>query len=82
MRVNVLYFAAARERAGRASEQLTLPEAATAADALEAVCTAHPELRAIAPQLRLAVDQEFAAPAQALREGAEVALIPPVAGGR
>ena len=82
MRVTLLYFAAARERAGRSSEVLELPAATTAAGALEAACAAHPELRPLVGKLRLAVDQAFADGAAVLREGSEVALIPPVSGGR
>jgi MoaE-MoaD fusion protein len=81
MRVTLLYFAAARERAGKASEVVDLPEGATAADAREAACAAHPSLRPVADKLRLAVDQEFSAADRKLRDGAEVALIPPVSGG-
>lgn len=81
MRVTLLYFAAARERAGLATESLELPEGSTAAGALAAACARHPALQAIADKLRLAVDQEFANPGRALRDGAEVALIPPVSGG-
>ncbi|GAC1340873.1 MAG: hypothetical protein NVSMB23_11730 [Myxococcales bacterium] len=81
MKVNLLYFAAAREQAGTKAEALELRDGATAGDALAAACAAHPGLSSIAGQLRLAVDQQFAAPGLALREGAEVALIPPVAGG-
>lgn len=81
MRVTILYFAAARERAGIASEQLDLPEGATAGQALERACERHPALRPVAERLRLAVDQDFADAAQPLRDGSEVALIPPVSGG-
>ncbi|HXN56901.1 MAG TPA: molybdopterin converting factor subunit 1 [Myxococcales bacterium] len=81
MKVNVLYFAAARESAGTKAEQLELPAGATAADALAAACAVHPRLSALAGKLRLAVDQQFAEGSLPLREGAEVALIPPVAGG-
>lgn len=81
MRVTVLYFAAARERAGMGSEALDLPAGACARDALEAACERHPALQAVAGKLRLAVDQEFAGPGRKLREGSEVALIPPVSGG-
>jgi molybdopterin synthase catalytic subunit len=81
MRVTVLYFAAARERAGAASDALDLPDGATAADALAAACARHPALQALAAKLRLAVDQEFSAPERKLRDGGEVALIPPVSGG-
>jgi molybdopterin synthase catalytic subunit len=81
VRVTLLYFAACRERAGRSSEAVELPDGSTAADALAAACRAHPELAPVAGKLRLAVDQEFAPPEQPLRDGAELALIPPVSGG-
>ena len=81
MRVTVLYFASARERAGLSSESFELPGGATAAEALEAACLRHPDLRALVSKLRVAVDQEFAQVTSPLRDGAEVALIPPVAGG-
>jgi len=81
MRVTIRYFAAARERAGTSSETLELHDAATVAEALAAVCARHPALQPVAQRLRLAVDQEFAAPESRLRDGSEVALIPPVSGG-
>ncbi len=81
MRVTVLYFAAARERAGTGSDTLDLPEDATARDALGAACARHPGLQAVADKLRLAVDQQFVPPESRLHEGSEVALIPPVSGG-
>ena len=81
MRVTLLYFAAARERAGVPRETVQLRDGATAGDAREAACAAHPGLRAIVDRLRLAVDQEFAGAERPLRDGAEVAFIPPVSGG-
>jgi molybdopterin synthase catalytic subunit len=81
MKVTLLYFAAARERVGRSSETLYLLEGATAGDALEAACVGHPELRPLAGKLRLAVDQTFSPPTAPLKDGCEVALIPPVSGG-
>ena len=81
MRVTILYFAAARERAGLGTETLELQQGATCAHALEAACERHPGLRAIVGKLRVAVDESFASPDQALREGQQLALIPPVSGG-
>jgi MoaE-MoaD fusion protein len=81
MRVTILYFAAARERAGTSTETVELAEGATAGEALAAACARHPPLQAVATRLRLAVDQEFAAPDRKLRDGSEIALIPPVSGG-
>ncbi|HEY6909371.1 MAG TPA: molybdenum cofactor biosynthesis protein MoaE [Myxococcales bacterium] len=81
MRVTVLYFAAARERAGASSDVLDLAEGATAGDAVAEACRRHPGLQAVADKLRVAVDQEFAGLDRRLRDGSELALIPPVSGG-
>jgi hypothetical protein len=53
MRVTVLYFAAARERAGTPREELELPDGTTAAGALAAIVASRPGLAAIASKLRL-----------------------------
>jgi molybdopterin synthase catalytic subunit len=80
MPVQILYFAAAREAAGVARETLAdVP--ATLADLRRALERSHPALARVLPRCRLAVDQEFADDATALRDGAEVAIVPPVAGG-
>ncbi len=80
MPLHVLYFAAAREAAGTAGETLgTVP--ATVADLRAALAAAHPALARVLPRCRIAVDQDFADDAAPLRDGAEVAVVPPVAGG-
>jgi molybdopterin synthase catalytic subunit len=79
--VTVRYFAAAREKAGKTTEQVSLPDGATV-DALLAHLTAKtPALASLSRHLRVAVDQDFAPGDTALADGVEVALIPPVAGG-
>ncbi len=80
--VTVLYFAAAREKAGLPRESLVLEEAApTVASLLARLVERHPALGPLLPYLRVAVDQRFAEASEPLAAGAEVALIPPVAGG-
>lgn len=81
MTVTVLFFAQARERAGRASTILDLPDGSRLSQAVAAVARAHPELDPLWPHLAVAVDGVLAPPEAALREGAEVALLPPVSGG-
>jgi len=78
--LTVLYFAAARERAGTAREQVDSAPATVGA-LLEVLTARHPSLGPLLPHLRVAVNRELAAPADALPANAEVALIPPVAGG-
>src|SRR5260370_19934470 len=81
MRIKVLYFAAARERAGVSQEELELPEGSSVEAASEAIAQRHPGLRNLLPHLRIAVNQEFVGKEDRVPAGSELALIPPVAGG-
>ena len=81
MRVQVKYFAAARERAGREEETIELGEGATVETAFAALAVAHERLAPLFPHLRAAVNQRFVALTEVLHDGDELALIPPVAGG-
>jgi molybdopterin synthase catalytic subunit len=76
MLVRVRLFAVLRERAGRDSIELDLPEGARVADALAAV-----DELAGGLSLVLAVNREYAPPDAPLAAGDELALIPPVSGG-
>lgn len=81
MRVTIRFFAAARERAKRSTLELELAQGATVAQLTEALIATIPELAPLLPKVRIAVAEEFAQPTDVIPEGAEVALIPPVAGG-
>jgi molybdopterin synthase catalytic subunit len=78
--VTVLYFAASREAAGASREALE-PVPATVADLRRLLVQRHPRLAAVLERCRFAVDQHMAEESDALRDGAEVAVIPPVSGG-
>lgn len=80
MALTILYFAAAREAAGVAREKVDLA-AGTVADLRRALSDRHPALARVLPRCRLAVNQEMAADGEPVPDGAEVAVIPPVAGG-
>ena len=80
MPVTVLYFAVAREAAGRESESLAAWPA-TVGDLRGMLATRHPALARVLPRCRLAVNQEFAQDGDPVPDGAEVAVIPPVSGG-
>src|SRR5690242_15249246 len=81
MRVTVLYFAVFRERIGRDEDTLELGDGATVRGAGAALAGRHAAIAQLRGKFRVAVNQDFAAEARALRDGDEVALIPPVAGG-
>jgi len=51
------------------------------ADAVAAIRRATPALDPLWPHLAVAVDGVLVSPDAALREGAELALLPPVSGG-
>lgn len=79
--VTVLYFAAARERAGCSREVVALPAGARVEELLRLLAERHAGLGPLLRHLRVAVNQEFVEPEALVPAGAEVALIPPVAGG-
>lgn len=81
MKVDVLFFAAAREKAGTARTTLTLADGATVADLWRRLADDHAALAPVLRSCRAAVDEEFAAPTAKLRDGATVAVLPPVSGG-
>ena len=81
MNVTVLLFAQARDRAGRGHVALELPDGSRVADALAAMRREHPALDPLWPHLAVAVDGRLAAGDGPLRDGAEIALLPPVSGG-
>jgi molybdopterin converting factor subunit 1 len=82
MEIRVLLFAILRERAGRDSIELSLPDGATAAQALEAL-RSEGELGPLIDRLpiRMAVNRDYAEPTTVLAPGDELALVPPVSGG-
>ncbi len=82
MRVSVLYFASLKDRAGCSGEEVDLPESADVRALAVALESRHPALAGALGHVRFAVNQRFVAPTDALQDRDEVALIPPVSGGR
>ena len=82
MEVTVQLFAMLRDRAGRDSIVLWLPDGATAAEAIEAL-RSEAELGGLIDRLpvRMAVNRDYAEPTTVLAPGDELALVPPVSGG-
>lgn len=79
--ITVRYFAAAREKAKTTKERLTIPDGSTIGSVMAQLLRDKPALQSLEKHLRVALDEEFAAPDTVLEDGAELALIPPVAGG-
>ena len=81
MKITIRLFAQLRLQSGTASVTLELPEGATVSTALDRFFADYPGLSPYRPTLLSAVDLDYAAPGQPLRDGQEIALIPPVQGG-
>ena len=81
MRIRLLAFATAAQALGAAESEVEVPDGATVGELARLLGDRHPELAARAARLAFAVDGELARPERALREGCEVALLPPVSGG-
>src|SRR6266545_3495569 len=81
MKIQVRYFAVVRERLRSDGESLELADGATVAAALDALAERHEALRALRSRCQTAVNQSMVRRDEVLRDGDEIALIPPVAGG-
>ena len=79
MQVRVLFFGVLKDLLSSSGEAVMLPEAATVAQLLERLRNgaSHPVWSALA----VAVNQEYARADDVLKDGDEVALLPPVSGG-
>ena len=82
LRVNTRFFAIYRERAGLKEEVLHLGEGATSATLVKRLSELHPGIFEGGGRLVVAVNGEYVPMDHALEDGDEVALIPPVSGGR
>jgi molybdopterin converting factor subunit 1 len=81
MRVRVLYFGVLKDAFGRRCEEMELADGASVAD-LIAVCRGrYAGANGVWDSMAVAVNQEYARAADGLKDGDEVALLPPVSGG-
>jgi molybdopterin converting factor small subunit len=81
MRVRLKMFAVLRERGAISELDLDLPEGATVAVAMEEVGRRIAAIADLLPRTVAAINLSYVKPAALLRDGDELALIPPVSGG-
>jgi len=79
--VTVLFFAHMRERLGRDREVIDVPAHADATAITDAIAKRHPGETSALSRCRIAVDHAFVQGQVAIRDDAEIAVIPPVSGG-
>lgn len=82
MRVRVLLFAVLAEAAGRRELELQVPPGTTVAEAAALLLESHPLMAKLpTANILFAVNEKYAEPDTVLKDGDELALIPPVSGG-
>jgi molybdopterin converting factor subunit 1 len=81
MKVRLLFFAVLRDITGASERELSLAEGATAREVWESLRASHAKLAAFPQPPMVAINETYAAPDATLRDGDELAFIPPVAGG-
>lgn len=81
MRIKVRLFAAYREAIGRGEMSLEVEDALSPLDLWRRLGEEHPPLLEFGPSFLVAVNGEYAPLDKPLKEGDEVAFIPPVSGG-
>jgi MoaE-MoaD fusion protein len=81
MQVRVLFFGMLKDLAGRGSDSLDLPENAILGDVLSHYEKRVPRLKELMASIAASVNQEYAARDLKLKQGDEIALLPPVSGG-
>jgi molybdopterin converting factor small subunit len=78
--VRVVGFARARELLGDRG-QVSVADGGSIADAWAQLVTTIPELSELSASVRFAVDGALTRPEYGLRDGQELAILPPVGGG-
>lgn len=81
MTVRLLFFAVLRDIAGTDQRELAVAEGATAADVWTLLRGTYAKLAEYTQPPMVAINESYAAPDSVLRDGDELAFIPPVAGG-
>lgn len=81
VRIKVLYFAVLRDIIGNREAEVTLEEGTTPLEVWDRLRRDHEALTRFDHPPMIAVNQTYARGEEPLRDGDELAFIPPVAGG-
>jgi molybdopterin converting factor subunit 1 len=81
IRVKVLYFAQVREAAGIRGEEIILLKDSTLKNLISKIEENHPGILQHKKDIQLAVNRNVAGKNLSLKEGDQIAVFPPVAGG-
>jgi molybdopterin synthase catalytic subunit len=79
--VTIRLFARLRELAGASELRREVPDGSTAQDVWNGLAAEFPALAAYTKAISVAVNEEYARLTASVREGDEIAFLPPVSGG-
>src|SRR5262245_44875131 len=82
MRIRVLLFGQLKDIVGRHEETLEIEPGAKLASLVARYADRFPKFQALSGSIACSVNQEYAVTSTILRDGDEVALLPPVSGGK
>ena len=81
MKIKVKFFASFREAVGKSEVDVDIKEKTDISRLLEILKTEHPELGKLIEPVIVSVNREYATYDTILKDGDEVAILPPVSGG-
>ena len=81
MRIRVLFFGQLKDIVGGSSDEIELPDGASLETVFRSYASQLPKLAAMEGSVAMARNQRFAPPSEAVQDGDEVAMMPPVSGG-
>jgi len=81
MKIRLLYFAVLRDIAGRDEQVIDVADGTRAGDVWQRLRSEHAALRDYVQPPMIAVNESYVGVEEILRDGDELAFIPPVAGG-
>lgn len=81
IKIQLLFFATLRDRAGQSRAELELPDGATVAGLKSQVTRLYPGVAGLLDHSLVAINQSYAFDEDLIPDQAEVALFPPVSGG-
>ena len=82
MKIRIIAFATASDLLGQGQLEVELADGSRIADLRQELLARSPDLERLWPRLAVAIDGKMAAEDHPLHDNAEVALLPPVSGGK
>src|ERR1700737_550718 len=81
MQVRILFFGVLKDLAGQTTDSVSLPGGATLREVFSHYEQRMPSLSSLKASIAMSVNQEYASLETKLKDGDEIALLPPVSGG-